>query len=79
MFIGIDLGGTNIAAGLVDESGKILASDSVPTGAERGSDAIISDMADLAKRIAEKNGQPAAAAQLTPSNECGRAMKTTGQ
>ncbi len=56
LFIGIDLGGTNIAAGLVDESGKILASDSVPTGAERGSDAIISDMADLAKRIAEKNG-----------------------
>ena len=30
MYIGIDLGGTNIAAGLVSDEGKILLKDSVP-------------------------------------------------
>ena len=34
-YIGIDLGGTNIAAGLVDENGKILSKGSVPTIKER--------------------------------------------
>ena len=32
MYIGIDLGGTNIAAGVVDEVGKIIYKSSVPTG-----------------------------------------------
>ena len=31
LYIGIDLGGTNIAVGLVNEEGKILARKSVPT------------------------------------------------
>ena len=35
MYIGIDLGGTNIAAGVVDESGKIIYKSSVPTLAQR--------------------------------------------
>ena len=52
--IGIDLGGTNIKAGLMDESYKILNKDSVPTGSERGFEAIVKDMAalvlDLLKR-----------------------------
>ena len=30
MYIGIDLGGTNIAAGVVDESGHIIYKSSVP-------------------------------------------------
>lgn len=30
MYIGIDLGGTNIAGGVVDESGKIIYKSSVP-------------------------------------------------
>ena len=35
-YIGIDLGGTNIAAGIVDgENGKIVIKDSVPTKADR--------------------------------------------
>jgi glucokinase len=43
-YIGIDLGGTNIAAGLVDESGKIIHKDSIPTKRERESQEIIKDM-----------------------------------
>lgn len=31
MYIGIDLGGTNIAAGVVDEIGRIIYKASVPT------------------------------------------------
>lgn len=48
MYIGIDLGGTNIKAGVVDENGKILYKDARPTGAHRPADEILKDMADLA-------------------------------
>lgn len=44
MYIGIDLGGTNIAGGLVDHMGNILEKLSIPTGRERGSNAIIEDI-----------------------------------
>ena len=45
--IGIDLGGTNIAVGVVDESGKILATGSVRTMPERSYQSVIKDMADI--------------------------------
>ncbi len=51
MYIGIDLGGTNIAAGVVDSEGKILYKDSVKCNAGRHYSEIIKDMADLAKKI----------------------------
>ena len=54
--IGIDLGGTNIAAGLVNEEYKIIAKASVPTDADRGAEAIVDDIAALCKRICEENG-----------------------
>lgn len=56
IYIGVDLGGTNIAAGTVDENGKILASASVPTGKERETGAIIQDMASLCKDVAKQAG-----------------------
>ena len=37
-YIGIDLGGTNIAAGVVDETFHIVKKGSVPTGAHRTAD-----------------------------------------
>lgn len=55
MYIGIDLGGTNIAVGLVDANGKIIAKDQAPTLAKRGYKEIVKDMADLSKKIMEKN------------------------
>ena len=45
--IGIDLGGTNIAAGIVNEAYEIICQESVPTGADRSSEAIADDMAAL--------------------------------
>ena len=51
---GIDLGGTNIKAGIVDENQKILVEDSVPTRVERPYQEIIKDMADLVKNLLNK-------------------------
>ena len=50
--IGIDLGGTNIAAGLVNEKYEIVRKDSVPTNAtERTSEEITSAIADLCRTL----------------------------
>ncbi len=50
-YVGIDLGGTNIAAGLVTEDAKILSNKSIPTRAERPWQEIVADMAALAKEV----------------------------
>lgn len=55
-YVGIDLGGTNIAAGLVTEDGKILTNKSVPTRAERDWKEIVCDMAALAKEVIDMAG-----------------------
>jgi glucokinase len=39
---GVDLGGTKISTGIVDESGKVIQSLKIPTNVEEGSDAVIS-------------------------------------
>lgn len=52
--IGVDLGGTNIAAGLVDESYKIVRKKSVPTGADRAPELIVADMAKLCRALCEE-------------------------
>lgn len=56
--IGVDLGGTNIAAGLVDEAGKILAKGSVPTGRTRHYTEIIKDMAGLVQKLLDDSQIP---------------------
>ncbi len=56
IYIGIDLGGTNIAAGIVDENGTLVAKKSVPTGAERTAEAVIKDMAQVAMDVVKENG-----------------------
>ena len=55
-YIGIDLGGTNIAVGLVDENNKIIHSDSVPTIKERHWSEIIKDMAALSLKVLAESG-----------------------
>ncbi|MBQ5801314.1 MAG: ROK family protein [Clostridia bacterium] len=53
-YIGVDLGGTNIAAGVVNESFEIIAKGSVPTLAEREGELIVRDMAKLVGDLIEK-------------------------
>jgi len=48
---GIDLGGTNIKAGIIDEDQKILAQISTPTRAERLAEEVIADMAGLVRQL----------------------------
>lgn len=55
-YLGIDLGGTNIAAGIVDENHKILLKGSVPTLAHRDGKLIIQDMANLCKKLIKDMG-----------------------
>ena len=50
-YIGIDLGGTNIAAGIVREDGKIVVQSSVPTLSQRPTDEIVKDMVFLSKQL----------------------------
>jgi len=52
--IGIDLGGTNIAAAVVNEQGEILVKDSTPTQSERDYKAIVEDMVGLCTRIVQQ-------------------------
>lgn len=54
--LGIDLGGTNIVAGVVDEDYKILAKASCKTLAPRSSDAIADDMAKVTLEAIKKAG-----------------------
>ena len=54
--IGIDLGGTNIAAALVNEEGHIIRKASVPTLRQRDYKEIVKDMALLALKVIEDEG-----------------------
>ena len=49
--IGVDLGGTNIAAGIVNDNYEIIKKGSVSTGAERDAQAIVADMAALCAQL----------------------------
>jgi len=52
--LGIDVGGTKIAAGVVDPAtGAILARETIATGAARGGPAVLADTLDLARRLLE--------------------------
>ena len=55
-YFGIDLGGTNIAVGLVDEELKLITKASTPTLATRPTDEIVRDMAELCKKVAADAG-----------------------
>lgn len=54
--IGIDLGGTNIVAGVVDENYKLIATAKCKTNAPRPADDIISDMARVSCEAVSKAG-----------------------
>lgn len=47
MYIGIDLGGTNIAGGLVDDSGTLLFNYSMPTEAAKGYQHVLEGIANV--------------------------------
>lgn len=54
--IGIDLGGTNIAAGLVDEHFAITDKYSVKTNVPRSIESIVGDMVVMVRTLLDRNG-----------------------
>ncbi len=58
LYIGIDLGGTNIKAALVDAQGRVLAEASAPTGGVRPPQALCADIAALAFAVARQANCP---------------------
>lgn len=47
MYIGVDVGGTNLVAGVVNKQGDILAKAKCPTRSDKGADTIIADIKDI--------------------------------
>ncbi len=54
--IGVDLGGTNIAAGLVNENFEIVCKKSIPTTVDKGADRVVEDMAKVCTMLCEDFG-----------------------
>ena len=48
LYLGIDIGGTSVKAGIVDQNGNILFKKSCKTLRERKSDLIVKDIIKLA-------------------------------
>ena len=55
-YAGLDLGGTFVKGGIVDDKGNIVAKDKIPTGKDRPYTEIARDMAALVKSLAKKAG-----------------------
>ena len=57
-YIGVDLGGTNIAIGIVNDALQIIHKGSVPTNANRDGELIVKDMAGLCERLLKEKNIP---------------------
>ena len=49
IFIGVDLGGTNVKVGICNEEGKLLHTFEGPTAAEEGPQAVLDRIAQYVK------------------------------
>ena len=55
-YIGIDVGGTNLKAGLVDENGALLATTKMKIAQIGNQEELVSTMADMTRELAAKGG-----------------------
>lgn len=55
IYIGVDLGGTNIKVGICDEDGKLLKTFEGPTGAEFGAEGVLERIASYSRSIVEES------------------------
>ena len=70
-YLGIDLGGTFVKGGVVDENGKIIVSDKTPTEAKKGLERVMDNVARLSETLI-------AAAKLTKADIGGAGMGVPG-
>jgi glucokinase len=55
-YIGVDVGGTNIACGIVDDNGTILYKDSIKTESGNGYETVIENIAALIQNVCKSAG-----------------------
>ena len=70
-YIGIDLGGTFIKGGIVDDKGNIVVSYKIPTESEKGGEKVAENIAALCKMLMDK-------ANMTASDIVGVGMGSPG-
>ena len=70
-YVGIDLGGTFIKGGIVDDLGNIVYEDKTPTESEKGSEGVAQNIANLTEKLLKKLG-------LTSSDVVGLGMGVPG-
>src|SRR5262245_32038444 len=71
LYVGLDVGGTNMKAGVVDDTGRVLSSISLPTEAHRGQEFGL-------ERMCETIRQAVAAAGLRPDQVAAIGVATPG-
>ena len=52
-FLGVDIGGTKIATGVVDSNGKVLAALTIPTPSREGGAAVLQAAVDISRQLLE--------------------------
>lgn len=77
-YIGVDLGGTNIAIGVVDSDYKIIAKGSTPTLPDRDPKEIIRDMANLCENLVKSANITFAEIEYVGIASPGTANSSTG-
>lgn len=70
-YVGIDLGGTFIKGGIVNDLGEVVVSDKTPTESDKGADKVSENIAALTKTLLKRAG-------LTPSDVVGLGMGVPG-
>jgi glucokinase len=68
LHLGLDLGGTNIKAAIVDDARRVLATDSCPTDPADGEDAVLERVAALGRAVAAPFGEPSTAGLALPGH-----------
>jgi glucokinase len=66
--LGLDLGGTNVKAAVLDGSSRVLATDACATGAADGPEAVLERVAALGRAVTEPFGEPATAGLALPGH-----------
>ncbi len=61
VYLGIDLGGTSIKAGLVDEKGNLRSSNQTPTEVWKGPEAIFDNLIKISRKVMAETEEPIAA------------------
>ena len=68
LHLGLDLGGTNIKAAVVDSSLRVLATETCPTRAGDGEEAVLERVASVGRAVVAPFGEPASAGLALPGH-----------